>query len=176
MNRKWAASWTGCIKAGNVTDMYLKAQLAGPCCQSRWLCHSCRPALVTPPASCQHSAIIRAASVWLQHAWEPVTISTESLCHTVCGLCAKEQVHRWKFLFFFLAWPKQKLPNSRRGRMTHLFILCAAVNCDDSLEEKKKLSRGGDLHGEEERMRGGKKNERKGSAAQVLVSISGLFI
>lgn len=118
---------------------------------------SFRPTLVTPPASCQHPAIIWAASVRLQHAWEQVTIKQWGACVILrvgFFFCEKEQMHRWNFFF---SLTKTKAVEKQKREDDTSFIFRVAVSGDDSLEREEKKT-------EQRRWptwRGGKKKDRE---------------
>lgn len=57
-----------------------------------------------------------------------------SLCHTVCGFHGKKNKCEAEKRS---VQPEQKLPKQQRREDDTSFILCTAVNSDDSVEEEK---------------------------------------
>lgn len=136
-------------------------------------CDTLRFAFVMFPASCEDSFSLSVASDGLEHAWEHFTICIEEfVSYCVWVSWKKEQVWGWKTF----GSTRTKAAKTAEEGGWHIFHSLHGCQQWWFSGGRKKLSRGGDLHGDEERERENEKERWEGEQALALVSIYGLFI
>lgn len=123
----------------------------------------CGLALVVLAASCQH--VFSCVSARLTCVGTGYTLHSGFLSYCVWDYEKGSSV----LMESFFSLTKTIAANQQRREDDTSCILFTAVNSDDSLERKKKLCRGGDLHGDEER-------EREREEGWSWFSIFSLFI